>query len=280
MSGSEQKALSTDAFIDVGEVTQLAGADTSIYNQQDMRRESQQYLFGIFQNVEEEKIEEDNSSTDGASDSTVDNTYSGDSVYDSSGTSATYGTGTGGTQVATVGVSIPVYSDSTQIGGTFIDVKPAFESKGISNYNNWANYEYNSTSNSWARSSNIKAVSGVHQDESGNVVDGDGRLVVAVGPGVMNPSRNAADYATASEMRYGTKLDVVLESNGSYYYIRCTVGDCKAHTYPSGVIQTGYTVARDGRVGYVGPGKADSTWTECEYDNTKAQSYTSTALNK
>lgn len=89
MMGSGYVALSTDAFIDVGEVTQLAGADTSIYNQQDMRRESQQYLFGIFQNVEEEKIEEDNSSTDGAADSAADNTYSGDSVYDSSGTSAT-----------------------------------------------------------------------------------------------------------------------------------------------------------------------------------------------
>lgn len=89
MMGSGYVALSTDAFIDVGEVTQLAGADTSIYNQQDMRRESQQYLFGIFQNVEEEKIEEDNSPTDGAADSAADNTYSGDSVYDSSGTSAT-----------------------------------------------------------------------------------------------------------------------------------------------------------------------------------------------
>lgn len=89
MMGSGYVALSTDAFIDVGEVTQLAGADTSIYNQQDMRRESQQYLFGIFQNVEEEKIEEDNSSTDGASDSTVDNTYSGDSVYDSTITGST-----------------------------------------------------------------------------------------------------------------------------------------------------------------------------------------------
>lgn len=82
MMGSGYVALSTDAFIDVGEVTQLAGADTSIYNQQDMRRESQQYLFGIFQNVEEEKLEEDNSSANGTADSTADNTYSGDSVYD------------------------------------------------------------------------------------------------------------------------------------------------------------------------------------------------------
>lgn len=89
MMGSGYVALSTDAFIDVGEVTQLAGADTSIYNQQDMRRESQQYLFGIFQNVEEEKIEEDNSSTDGTTDSADDNTYSGDSVYDSSAISGT-----------------------------------------------------------------------------------------------------------------------------------------------------------------------------------------------
>lgn len=274
MMGSGYVALSTDAFIDVGEVTQLAGADTSIYNQQDMRRESQQYLFGIFQNVEEEKIEEDNTSTDGASDSTMDNTYSGDSVYDSSAIS---GTGTGGTQVATVGTAIPVYNDTTATGGTFIDVRQAYASKGVTDYTDWAAYMLKCTSAKWSTNRNMNQVSGIHKNDAGNVVDGEDRILIAVGPGVMNPGRDSMAKPSASEMRYGTKIDVVLDSNGTKYYLHCTVGECKAHTYPSWIIQTGYTV-QNSAVGYVVPGKSDNTWTACDYDNAKAQAYSNAVV--
>ena len=68
----------------------------------------------------------------------------------------------------------------------------------------------------------------------------DGRDWVAVGPNVMNPNHQGTDACTASEMKYGTSIDIVLvDTTGQEYYVPCVVGDCKAHTYPNGIYQTG-----------------------------------------
>lgn len=71
--------------------------------------------------------------------------------------------------------------------------------------------------------------------------DDEGRYWVAVGPNVMNPNHNANDKVTASEMQYGTKIDIVVldESTNTQYYIPAVVGDVKAHSSPDGLYQTG-----------------------------------------
>lgn len=78
--------------------------------------------------------------------------------------------------------------------------------------------------------------------EYGELIDKEGRYWVAVGPKVMNENHKADESCTASEMLYGTKMDVVVcDSKGNEYYIPCIVGDCKNHTYPNGIYQTGYS---------------------------------------
>lgn len=74
----------------------------------------------------------------------------------------------------------------------------------------------------------------------GELFDRDGRYWIAVGPNVMNPNHNPSQDITLEEMKYGTKIDVVLENDeGETKVIYCVVGDCKAHTYPNGIVQTG-----------------------------------------
>lgn len=74
----------------------------------------------------------------------------------------------------------------------------------------------------------------------GELKDGAGRYWVAVGPNVMNPNHLGTQAITAEEMKYQSKIDIVLKnSSGTVYYVYAAVGDCKAHTYPTGIIQTG-----------------------------------------
>lgn len=105
--------------------------------------------------------------------------------------------------------------------------------------NKWAMKEGLDKINYYAR----KAVEGSNEviiGENGELLDKDGRYWVAVGPNVMNPSHKGTDSCTAGEMKYGTLIDVVITDNsGEEYYVPCVVGDCKAHTYPNGVYQTG-----------------------------------------
>ena len=80
----------------------------------------------------------------------------------------------------------------------------------------------------------------VNRSESGVLTDKDGRYWVAVGPNVMNPEHLGNEKCSAEEMNYGANIDVVLEDeNGNEKYLYCTVGECKAHTYPDGIHQTG-----------------------------------------
>lgn len=80
----------------------------------------------------------------------------------------------------------------------------------------------------------------VNRSDTGVLTDKDGRYWVAVGPNVMNPDHTGSQKCSASEMNYGTKVDIVLEDeNGNVSYMYCVVGECKAHTYPDGIHQTG-----------------------------------------
>ena len=77
------------------------------------------------------------------------------------------------------------------------------------------------------------------------LINEDGRYWIAVGPEVANPGYNAqypAQLGTLNEsqFKYGAEVDVVLRNSlNEIVYIQCVIGDIKAHTYPSGVFQTG-----------------------------------------
>ncbi|MCR4678979.1 MAG: RHS repeat-associated core domain-containing protein [Lachnospiraceae bacterium] len=76
--------------------------------------------------------------------------------------------------------------------------------------------------------------------DSQELLDENGRYWVAVGPNVMNPNHSPDKKVTAEEMKYGSYIDVVLiDEYGHEYYVPCVVGDAKAHTYPTGIIQSG-----------------------------------------
>lgn len=57
----------------------------------------------------------------------------------------------------------------------------------------------------------------------------------------MNPKHKSNEKVTIDEMKYGTKLDIVVldEDTNTNYYIPAVVGDVKEHTWPNGLYQTG-----------------------------------------
>ena len=74
---------------------------------------------------------------------------------------------------------------------------------------------------------------------------GDTYYWVAVGPRVINPNFPPNRVPMGKDNEYpmfgqGT-LDAVLNKNGIEYYLRCVVGDIKAHTWNNGIIQTDYS---------------------------------------
>lgn len=103
----------------------------------------------------------------------------------------------------------------------------------------WSMREDRSSINRYAIEE-IEGKNKVITGEKGELIDSEGRYWVAVGPKVMNSNHKDNEICTADEMNYGTKIDVVIcDTEGIQYYIPCVVGDCKAHTYPNGIYQTG-----------------------------------------
>ena len=71
-------------------------------------------------------------------------------------------------------------------------------------------------------------------------VANEGRYVIALGPNVVLPDYPLEGKIAADEFPYGLNVDVIItDKNGEEYYIPCTFGDVKAHTYPNGLYQTG-----------------------------------------
>ena len=107
------------------------------------------------------------------------------------------------------------------------------------NPNTWYAFEGLSNINYYARLA-IGNTNSVYRGSKGELYDKDGRYWVAVGPKVMNPSHSNSATVTADEMNYGSRIEVKLKhSSGKIYYFRAIVGDCKNHTYPNGIYQTG-----------------------------------------
>lgn len=153
--------------------------------------------------------------------------------------------------------------------GTWTDVSPAFGHHGKA-MSDWYTRCVGS----------MEAVPRTLTDRAGGLgtrtgcaTDFGGRAMVAVGPNIMNPGHDAGTMPTAEEMRYGTKLDVVLEKDGRLAYLPCVVVDCKAHTYPTGVVQTGYAMTRDG-LAYVEAGRPDGSAKARPYDKAAADTNT------
>lgn len=103
----------------------------------------------------------------------------------------------------------------------------------------WAMKEGLTNINKYARNA-INGSNSVHTGKKKELYDNNGRYWVAVGPKVMNPGHKETKACSAAEMKYGTFLDAVIKDDeGNRYYVPCVVGDCKAHTYPNGIYQTG-----------------------------------------
>lgn len=141
--------------------------------------------------------------------------------------------------------SVYIYDGPTvNASGNFVYVEDSFERHDKS-VNNWVSIEFGDiasvTPGVQARFTNMHADSlGVCCDDVAGVNGVTERYAVALGPGIMNPGRIDEDKATPQEMRYGTPVDVVLERDGVRYYVPVVVVDCVAHTYPTGMIYTGY----------------------------------------
>ena len=91
------------------------------------------------------------------------------------------------------------------------------------------------------------------------------RYGIAIGPVLQNPDfdanndkmyNNSSKQILAEAMAYGTCVDVTIVLNGDRYYIPAIIIDTKAHSYPSGEIQTGDLIdpsRKDGNTGKTGP---------------------------
>lgn len=92
-------------------------------------------------------------------------------------------------------------------------------------------------------------------DEGGGIVKEEcnpvtqmyrGRHLAAFGPGVVMENY-VGQYVTLQDMKYGTYVDVVvLDDDGTEYWIPCVVADAKVHTYSNGIYQTGIRRNQDG----------------------------------
>ena len=108
------------------------------------------------------------------------------------------------------------------------------------NVSSWSSYEFGSYRNSYQ---------GVTWElNSGGAATKNGRILIACGPGVVIRDYYANTGGVGNPRgayEYGSKqMDLVLQSktNGNTYYIPVTTGDSKAHTFYSGIIQSGIAI--------------------------------------
>ena len=134
---------------------------------------------------------------------------------------------------------LSLYTSQTVAGGRFVSIP-----SDMPNPNYWFAYEGQKNINYYA-GLEIGNTNEVNVSETGVITDKDGRYWVAVGPKVINPNFKAGPGGVmAGDMKYGTKLDFILEGpDGKEYYLPGVVGDAKNHTYPNGIYQTGYSWA-------------------------------------
>lgn len=75
------------------------------------------------------------------------------------------------------------------------------------------------------------------------VFQGIKRHAIALGPKLQNPDW-VSGPAKGKDMAYGTAVDVAIQmDDGNTYYIPAIITEIKAHTYPTGILQTGDSLA-------------------------------------
>lgn len=166
--------------------------------------------------------------------------------------------------------SVTLCRYASEDGGRYVDVREEMN-KYDERYTRWYAKCYNNPKS--VAKSILKRVDGT-QVIDGVLCDDEGRPLICVGPGVMNKDREygCSDTIHSDEMKYGTVIDVILEDNGKRYYMECVVADCKAHTYPAGIVQTGYA-PMNGEVYYTAPGESDNYYASSAYSVDKAKAY-------
>ena len=129
-------------------------------------------------------------------------------------------------------------------GWLFVHTEPSISGRIVNmpegcDPDTWYAFEGLSEINYYAEQA-IANTNKVIKGSKGELYDKNGRYWVAVGPKVMNPSHANNKPAMAEEMNYGSRIEVKLKhTSGKIYYLRAVVGDCKRHTYPNGIYQTG-----------------------------------------
>jgi len=79
---------------------------------------------------------------------------------------------------------------------------------------------------------------------NGNLINEENRTWCAFGPEVTNPGILKLNKSIgASDMFYGTYIDVVLkdETTKQLVYLPTVIGECKMHTWSTGIVQTSYS---------------------------------------
>lgn len=153
----------------------------------------------------------------------------------------TYGAGDGsGELVKTVNNWLNLY-DNTTVSGSY-RVVPIPDSYRAGK---WPMGEGNSsTGSSYCRNYYEDRTMIRPNNQNEGYVNSVGRYWVAVGPKVTNKDYNIVKDGSgldAGEMALPKLFDVVIKStsDNTTYYIPCVAGDAKAHTYPTGIVQTG-----------------------------------------
>lgn len=178
---------------------------------------------------------------------------------------------------------IPLYKNPTSsTGGVEITVEPYYKAKwgdayDISKLSNWAATMYDKAAVTNPIIGNVKdnitKIGAQVKDKE--VVDKDGRILIAGGGAMVGLKNHDLTGFTADEMKYGTKVDIELIRRsvnedgglnitpGTKVYLRCTLADCKAHTYVgpgseyNWLIQTGFA-GKDGKLYYTKSGTKDN----------------------
>lgn len=146
-------------------------------------------------------------------------------------------TGTGnGKEVALLGGWLAIYDDSTVAGKgreIFVYDGAVKRPPGFTD-SKFHSEERMSHINPWYKGSQQ-----VITMANGNLINETNRTWVAYGPEVMNPGiLKTGKTIGAGDMFYGTYVDVVLIKDGVKYYMPTVIGECKMHTWDTGIVQT------------------------------------------
>lgn len=156
--------------------------------------------------------------------------------------------------------SLGVYDGQTRSGSArYVDVTSEYKELGANAKGGW----YTRLSNSVTHAANMKiskrATGGPKVVNDNVVTNADGIPLCAVGPRIISDSLPVAwteDFGE-SLYNYPRYIDVVLNKDGTDYYIPFEVVDCKAHTWPNGKLQTGYKVSK-GTLYFSSGGESDN----------------------